>query len=113
MSFPNIPNISPEIKLSKKEVVHLLMASIAMEELSLSHILNAEGEKIQHVLSKNPSLHELMHVNRSVERMLRNVIKQEMLLQFKFEDILEFKQNRFCEEFEEEERCREEEECEE
>lgn len=102
MSFPNIPNISPEIKLNKTEVIHLLMSSIAMEEMSLSHIMNAEGEKIQHVLTKDPSLHELMHVNRSVERTMRNIIKQEMLLQFKFEDILDFKHGRCCGELEDE-----------
>ncbi len=113
MSFPNIPNISPEIKLNKKEVIHLLMSSIALEEMSLSHLMNAEGEKIQHVLSKDPSLHDLMHVNKSVERTMRNIIKQEMLLQFKFEDILDFKHETYCEEFEEEVRCKEEEECEE
>lgn len=45
MSLPNFPNITPTISLGRGDVVNLLLASIAIEELSLAHILNAEGEK--------------------------------------------------------------------
>lgn len=91
MSLPNIPDITPEINLKRQEVIHLMIASIAMEEISLSHLMNAEAEKIQAILARNASIHEIMEMNRSVERMLRNVIKQQMLLQFKLEDILLYK----------------------
>jgi hypothetical protein len=33
MSFPNIPSVSPEIKITSEEAVKLLLASIAFEEL--------------------------------------------------------------------------------
>lgn len=45
MSQPNLPNITPNITLSRSSVINLLLASIAMEELGLAHIINAEGEK--------------------------------------------------------------------
>ncbi|WP_340024819.1 hypothetical protein MHI24_06755 [Paenibacillus sp. FSL K6-1096] len=50
MSNPNIPNISPTVTLTRDDVINLLLSSIAMEELALAHIINAEGEKIQFVL---------------------------------------------------------------
>lgn len=105
MSFPNIPNISPNIPSStanlisnREQVRRLLLASIALEELSSAHLLNAEAEKLQTVLgTTNPgrlvgvtanSLTQLLSVNRSVERTLRDLIKHQMLLQFKLEDVL-------------------------
>ena len=50
LSNPNIPTISPTISLTRDDVINLLLSSIAMEELALAHIINAEGEKIQFVL---------------------------------------------------------------
>jgi hypothetical protein len=55
MSLPNVPNITPIITLSRQESITLLLASIAPEEIGLSHILNAEDEKIQRLL-KNESV---------------------------------------------------------
>ena len=113
MSFPTIPDITPLIKLKKRDVVHLVIASIALEEMSLSHIMNAEGEKLQTVLKNRPCFSEILELNRSMERILRSVINKEMLLQYKMEDILMYSRG-VEEEYEEEceeERC--EEECEE
>ncbi|OEH84492.1 hypothetical protein BHU72_09810 [Desulfuribacillus stibiiarsenatis] len=96
MSFPNIPDLKPEIDISREQVVNLLLSSIAFEELALAHIVNAEAEKIQSVLGtikgqtvKNPKVEDLLAINKSVEKTLRNVIKKEMLLQFKLEDVME------------------------
>jgi hypothetical protein len=96
MSLPDTRNIIPN-NLSRKGVINLLLASIALEEMGLAHIINAEGEKIQFVLGTledqetkpHPSLRDLLKVNRSVEKTLRNVIKKEMLLQFKLEKVIE------------------------
>ena len=52
MSQPNFPVIDPP--LTRDGSVNEIIASIAAEELSLSHILNAEGEKLQYVLGKLP-----------------------------------------------------------
>ena len=48
MSMPTFPKNAPP--LSREGSLNEIIASIAAEELSLSHILNAEGEKLQYVL---------------------------------------------------------------
>ncbi|MEK3878984.1 hypothetical protein MKX51_21270 [Paenibacillus sp. FSL M7-0420] len=50
LSNPSIPNISPTITLTRDDAINLLLSSIAMEELALAHIINAEGEKLQFAL---------------------------------------------------------------
>ncbi|MDO6355857.1 hypothetical protein Q3V94_12410 [Caloramator sp. CAR-1] len=91
MGMPNIPDISPTINLRDNDVINLLLASIALEEFSLAAIMNAEAEKIQELLgSRNcPSLQDMITLDKSVERILRDVIKKEILLEFKFENILD------------------------
>lgn len=100
MTFPNIPSVTPTIVINRKQVINLLLASIAFEELGLAHIINAEAEKLQAVLGTLPgvsltatSISQLLSVNQSVERTLRNVIKKEMLLQFKLENVLDADNN--------------------
>jgi hypothetical protein len=56
MSFPNIPNVTPSICVSRDDALNLLLSSIAFEELGLSHIINAAGEKIQYALGLIPGL---------------------------------------------------------
>ncbi|SFX30094.1 hypothetical protein SAMN04487866_10410, partial [Thermoactinomyces sp. DSM 45891] len=56
MSQANIPNISPNISITREDAVNLLLSSIALEELGLSHIINAEGEKLQYVLGTLPGV---------------------------------------------------------
>ncbi|GED57126.1 hypothetical protein ABER61_16990 [Brevibacillus formosus] len=93
MSMPTIPNITPEIILKRNEVLNLLLTSIALEEIGLSHIINAEGQKIQKIVKEQSlSLNDALALNNSVERMLRNVIKTEMILQFRLEDIIKMEQ---------------------
>ena len=91
MGMPNIPDIKPKIEIDFEETVTLLLSSIALEELSLAHIMNAEAEKIQEVV-KTPAcnkLEALVTIDKSVDRVMRDVIKKEMLLEFKFENILD------------------------
>lgn len=88
MSMPNIPDVTPEITITREQAITLIIASVAFEELGLAHIINAEGEKIQTGLGLATTIDDLVIINNSVERTLRNVIKKEMLLQFKLEDAL-------------------------
>ena len=96
MSLPTIPTITPSISLNRTQIVNLLLASVALEELGLAHIINAEGEKLQAVLGTLPglsitatSISGLLYVNREVRRSLQTVLKNQMLLEFKLEDILD------------------------
>lgn len=94
MSQANIPNITPEISISRSNVINLLLASIALEEIGLDHIINAEAEKVQFVLGTLPGLktatttEEILKVNDSVQDMLEYVIKKEMLLETKLNKII-------------------------
>ncbi|URN93843.1 MAG: hypothetical protein NAG76_18730 [Candidatus Pristimantibacillus lignocellulolyticus] len=95
MSQANIPNITPTIDLTRDQAVNLLLSSIAMEELGLSHIINAEGEKIQYVLGTLPgvtgpgaTISDLLSVNESVRSTLREITKTEFGLQNKLETVL-------------------------
>ncbi|NLJ90181.1 MAG: hypothetical protein GX323_04700 [Clostridiales bacterium] len=98
MSMPNIPNIKPDIELSICDTINLLLASIALEEISISHILNAEAEKIQEVIKfKCNSLEDLLEIDASVESMLKTIIQKEFLLQNKFENVLKLiETTRYC-----------------
>lgn len=82
MSQANIPNITPDITISRDDVINLLLASIALEELGLAHIINAEGEKIQYAIGTLPGLptpatmEDILNVNNSVQDMLELAIKK-------------------------------------
>ena len=54
MSLPTFPPIEPP--LSREGSINEIISSIAAEELSLSHILNAEGESCEYVLGTLPAL---------------------------------------------------------
>jgi hypothetical protein len=103
MSLPNIPNITPKIDIDSEYAINLILTSVALEEISLSHILNAESEKIQHVLCmdkhKCADLSDIKEVNESAKRMIDGITRLEMLLQMKVQNILELKEkcNPCCE----------------
>ena len=66
--------------MGREEAVNQILSSIAMEELALSHILNAEGEKIQHVLGtltgqtvSTATVQDLLDIDASVATMLSSV----------------------------------------
>jgi len=88
MSMPNIPDINPDIKLARTDVINLLLASIGLEEISLSHILNAEAEKIKSAVDDCCCVHDLLALNESVESMVRTIVQKEMVLLFKLESVL-------------------------
>ncbi|MGL4990459.1 MAG: hypothetical protein ACRC57_04720 [Sarcina sp.] len=70
-----------------------------MEEIGLSHIINAEGEKIQYMLGTlvdadgnaitaptGVTATDVLNVNKSVNSTLTNVLRNQLLLQLKLED---------------------------
>lgn len=97
MSLPNIPNITPLISLNRCDTINLLLSSIAMEEIGLSHILNAEGEKIQLFLKSSPKcLHDFLEFNNSINRTLSMVVKSQILLELKLEEVVELERKTPC-----------------
>ncbi|MEG2484105.1 MAG: hypothetical protein RSB51_01415 [Clostridia bacterium] len=62
-----------------------IIESIALEEAGISHILNAEGEKIQKVLEHSRDICEILKVNESVNKTISNVTMLEQILVAKLE----------------------------
>ncbi|WP_436865279.1 hypothetical protein [Bacillus fungorum] len=89
-----MPNITPEIMITREDAKNLLLASIALEELALSHLINSEAEKIQYALGTLPGLstpvtiNDLLEINTSVRDMLNLAIKKEMLLDAKLNNVV-------------------------
>ena len=81
-TFPELPDNS-----SFEGSINQILLSIALEEVALSHIINAEGEKIQYVLGTipgiggaKPSIDEVLEVNESVKDMLSAISMKQILL---------------------------------
>lgn len=93
MSLPNIPQIPNIPCIPVSNSLSLLLVSIALEEIGLSHIINAEGEKIQSIVEAmncgKASVCDVLSVNKSVSDTLRNVLKKEILLELKMVEVLE------------------------
>lgn len=97
MSLPNIPDITPEISLNRCEAINLLLSSIALEEVGLSHFLNAEGEKLQKILNKHEcDMKDLIKINRSVNQTLKAILNSQLILLLKLENVLEITQQHQC-----------------
>lgn len=62
-----------------------LLQSVALEEAAISHILNAEGEKLQKGVSHSCNLNELVEINKSVENMVDKLITLETVLKTKLD----------------------------
>ena len=94
MSLPSFPNIDPPIQ--RENAVNQILSSIAMEELGLSHILNAEGEKLQYILGTLPGLsgpaatvEDVLSANESVRNLLKAAVQNQIFLKAKMQGALE------------------------
>lgn len=71
---------------TRDQAVTDLIESVALEETALSHILNAEGEKLQAAIAMSGvTTDQLLCVNKSVQSMVNAVTRLEMVLQAKLE----------------------------
>ena len=94
MSLPSFPSLTPPI--TRDDAINLILSSIAMEELGLSHIINAEGEKLQFVLGTIPgitspsaTIDDVLDVNDSIRKVLNSTIQNQALLKSKMQSALE------------------------
>ena len=85
MSAPKIER--PKNSVDRDQAIADIIESIALEETGLAHIINAEGEKIQRALEIADNTDDLIDVNKSVKDTIVNIIKMQMLLQFKLEEV--------------------------
>lgn len=80
MSMPNIPDINSSITVTRDNGINIILSSIGMEELALSHFINAEAEKVQYVVGTLHSEDELKEngkfkaTNHAAERKLKEII---------------------------------------
>ncbi len=78
-----MPVITPSTT-TRTQAITDVIESVALEETALSHILNAEGEKIQKMVAMPDVTPEvLLATNKSVESMVNAVSRLEMILQSK------------------------------
>lgn len=85
-----MPIITPS-NTTRCQAITDIVESVALEQTALSHILNAEGEKIQKILAGSPTVDQMLAVNKSVKSMVNAITRLEMVLQSKlemFEDCL-------------------------
>ena len=93
MSLPSFPKADPPI--GRENAVNQILSSIAMEELGLSHILNAEGEKLQYILGTLPGLSgpsatvsDVLNATESVRSMLETAVQNQLFLKAKMQGAL-------------------------
>ena len=93
MSLPSFPKVDPPIE--RENAVNQILSSIAMEELGLSHILDAEGEKLQYVLGTLPGLSgpsatvgDVLATTESVRSMLETAVQNQLFLKAKMQGAL-------------------------
>ncbi len=93
MGLPEIPKIK---KVPKQDVIiRLLLQSVAMEELSLAALVNAEAEKVQEMAKKGIdgpiSADEAVKINESVKEVIKAAGEKEDKLLRKLTTLLAMK----------------------
>jgi hypothetical protein len=102
--MPKIPE--EKFRPSLPETIIDLIKSIALEEVALSNLINAEAEKIQAFVGKDfdfpttPSSKEIIDFNQTINRIMDTVLMKEFLLLKKLETVIriEVKEKEFEEE---------------
>lgn len=79
-----MPVIIPS-NTTREQAINDIIESVALEETALSHILNAEGEKLQKIISATADPAVMLAANASVESMVKAVLRLEMILQSKLD----------------------------
>ena len=67
--------------MPRTQAITDLFTSVALQQAALSHILNAEGEKLQKILSLDGLTPEtILRTNQSVESMVNSISNLEAIL---------------------------------
>lgn len=74
---------------TREEAITDVITSVALQEAALSHILNAEGEKMQDIIGmEHVTGEQLLKMNKSAGLMINVITRLEMILQAKLETVL-------------------------
>ncbi len=80
-----MPVITPG-ESTRSQAITDLIESVALQETALSHIINAEGEKMQAIIGmEDISSDELLELNNSVQTMITAILRLEIIIQSKLE----------------------------
>jgi uncharacterized repeat protein (TIGR01451 family) len=82
---PSVGDTVPPATVSRCQAVTDLIQSVALQEAALSHILNAEGEKMQKIIQSGATQEQLLELNDSVFRLVSAATRLEMIFQSKLE----------------------------
>lgn len=90
MSMPSFPPNGAD--MTREEALTMIIACIAMEELALSHILNAGGENLRFILGTIPgtSSQDMLAIHKSITALVEAVTQNQILLKKKLDQVLEF-----------------------
>lgn len=90
---PTVPDPNRLDKISLNDAANLLLQSIAMEEISLSGLMDAERNKVLCVLARcrcgEGTMRDVVEANRSVDEVMKTIVQLQMLLRFKLRDVKE------------------------
>ncbi|MEG1996800.1 MAG: hypothetical protein RR036_04740, partial [Oscillospiraceae bacterium] len=67
-----MPVITPSTA-TRDQAITDIIESVALEQTALSHILNAEGEKIQKIVAAATAPSDMLAVNKSVNCMVKSI----------------------------------------
>ena len=84
MSMPSFPKGGAN--MTREQAITMIIASIAMEERALGYIIEAEGDKLRHVLDQCACCatpQEILKVNKSVTRLLEAAAENQRNLRCK------------------------------
>ena len=85
MGAPNIPDRTQEQSVTD------ILETVALQQSALATLINSEAEKIQAATNKLDH-EEMIELQQAVRKVLVVAIKNEMLLQFKLEEVFNFKE---------------------
>ncbi len=87
------------MNIKRSELICHILSAIGMQELSLTHLCNAEAERLYHVLgefktlSKPCAVESIIKANRLTPKMLQDGVKAQMLFNKQLEEILQLLRN--------------------
>lgn len=86
-------------KIDRCEAITDIIESVALQQATLSHILNAEGEQLQKIVCLSDDSCQILKANASVEKTIVSITQLEQVLYAKLKLATELceKHNQPCE----------------